>query len=307
MAWERLKTCVEEFLREAAKGNVTVEGDVKEEMREVLSWALKVANKYKKPRVAYLGPEGSYTEEATLTVFPQMIPKPVNSIGEVFDAVERGEAEFGVVPFANRLEGPVNETIDRLFVTPLKIWYDVEIPVRIVLASKDEKFERIFGHPMIFRQATRLLEKLRVETVPVSSTSAAAKLASEGKGACLCSPRAAELYNLKVLVESAEDNPLNATRFFVLSKFERDDGSKTSLLFTVPHTPGSLYKFLEPFARREINLTMVYSRPVKEQPWNYIFYVEFEGRLEKELERELRSRSSFLKYLGTYPSLSVER
>ncbi len=307
MSWQRLKTALEEFLKEAAEGKAIVEGEVSEEMIDVIKWAMKIVNKYKRPRVAYLGPEGSYTEEAAFTVFPEMIPIPVRSIKDVFDLVERGETEFGVVPFANRLEGPVNETIDRLFLSPLKIWYDVEIPVRIVLASKDDEVRRVFGHPMIFKQATRVLEELNVEVIPVSSTSAAAKLASEGKGACLCSPRAARIYGLKVIISSAEDNPLNATRFFVLSKLERGEGCKSSVLFTVPHSPGALFNFLEPFARRNINLTMVYSRPVKEQPWNYIFYVEFEGRGEEDLLADLKERSNFLKFLGTYPSLTIER
>ena len=307
MSWKRLREAAEDFLKEAAEGKAVVEGEVSEELKEILEWALKVINKYKRPKVAYLGPEGSYTEEAAFTVFPKMIPKPVSSIKEVFEAVEDGEAEFGVVPFANRLEGPVNETIDRLFLSPLKIWYDVEIPVRIVLASKDGKVERVFGHPMVFKQATKVLEKLNVEAIPVSSTSAAAKLASEGKGACLCSPRAAKIYGLKVIIESAEDNPLNSTRFFVLSKLERREGNRSSMLFTVPHTPGALFKFLEPFAKRNINLTMVYSRPVREQPWNYIFYIEFEGRAEEDLIEDLKGRSSFLKLLGTYPSITVER
>ncbi len=306
---------VEEFLRLAEKllrekPSRIPSGSWPEELKPVILWLRSLASKG--TSVAYLGPPGSYTHEAASILFPKEKLVSKGTIAEVFEAVEKGEAEYGVVPIANRLEGPVNETIDLLFQSNVKVYHDIEIPVRIMLASGTvnslKEIKRIYGHPMIFKQATKLLKELNVETVPTKSTSEAAIIASREEGAAaLCSPKAVELYGLKVLKANVEDKPHNATRFFVISKLDNPEGSMTSILVTVPHKPGGLYNFLEVFAKNSVNLTMIYSRPMKDVPWRYIFYIEMEGsrkKLEKVLE-EAKSRSAIMKVLGSYDRLDL--
>jgi len=306
---------VKEFLRLAEKllrerPSKLPSGTWPEELKPVIEWLRSLAPQ--KVKVAYLGPPGSYTHEAASVLFPKEELVPKSSIGEVFEAVEKGEAEFGVVPIANRLEGPVNETIDLLTQTPLKVYHDVEIPIRIMLASgtaeKLEDVKKVYGHPMIFKQATKLLKELNVELVPTSSTSEAAKIASREPGAAaLCSPKAVELYNLKVIKANVEDKAHNATRFFVIHKHDNPEGERTAVLASVPHKPGGLYEFLKPFAEKGVNLTMIYSRPLKEHPWRYVFYIEMEGsrtELEEVLE-EASKISTFFKVLGSYDRLDL--
>jgi prephenate dehydratase len=305
---EELLRLAEELLRE--RPSKIPSGTWPEELKPVIEWLRSLAPQ--KVKVAYLGPPGSYTHEAASVLFPKEELVPKGSIPEVFEAVEKGEAEFGVVPIANRLEGPVNETIDLLTQTSLKVYHDVEIPVRIMLASgtvKDlSEVKKVYGHPMIFKQATKLLKELSVQTVPTSSTSEAARIASREPGAAaLCSPKAVELYGLKVLRANVEDKAHNATRFFVLHKHDDPRGERTAILASVPHKPGGLYEFLTPFARKGVNLTMIYSRPLKEHPWRYVFYIEMEGsRTElKDVLEEASKNATFLKVLGSYNRLDL--
>ncbi|UXD21903.1 chorismate mutase [Ignicoccus pacificus DSM 13166] len=309
---ERLLKLAIEISRNPPEEGIT--GSVPRELEPLVKWLNSLA--HRKRKVAYLGPPGSYTHEASTYLFPEerntLVPK--RTISEVFDSVAKGESDFGVVPIANKLEGPVNETIDNLLFHEVHVVKSIEIPIRIVLGSgtvnRIEEIKKVYGHPMIFGQATKLLSRLRVPTIATTSTSEAAKIASEEDGAAaLCSPMAARLYNLKVLLDSVEDYPSNSTRFFVIGKELLKDGSYTALLTSVPHKPGGLYHFLEPFASKNVNLTMIYSRPMKGYPWNFVFYIEMEGSIEelREVLEEAKRRSMFLKVLGSYNMLEVRR
>jgi len=282
------------------------------DLEPVIKWLFSIVNK--KVEVAYLGPPGSYTHQAALILFGRSELVEKKTISEVFESVVRGESAFGVVPIANKLEGPVNETIDNLFFHETGIVKAIEIPIRIVLGSgtvdRIDKIKRIYGHPMIFGQARRLLEQLKVPTVPTTSTSEAARIASEEEGAAaLCSPLAAEMYSLKVLKDSVEDYPNNSTKFLVIARGSNLDGKYTAIIVSVPHRPGGLYEFLEPFAKNRVNLTMIYSRPMKGLPWSYIFYIEMEGSLEDlgEVIEKARGKSTIFKTLGSYDLLEVQR
>ncbi len=282
------------------------------DIEPLLRWLHSLSNKGKK--VAYLGPPGSYTHQAAVTTFSGSELIPTKSISEVFEKVVKGETSFGIVPIANKLEGPVNETIDNLFFHEVGILRAIEIPIRIVLGSgtvnRIEEIRKIYGHPMIFGQARKLLERLKVPTVPASSTSEAAKLASEEEGAAaLCSPLAAEMYSLNILKEGVEDYPGNSTKFLIISKKISDIGSYSAVIVSVPHKPGGLYEFLEPFAKNRVNLTMIYSRPMKGMPWNYIFYIEMEGSLKslRDVIEEAKMRSTLFKALGSYELLEISR
>ncbi|WP_168050256.1 prephenate dehydratase [Ignicoccus islandicus] len=308
---ENLLELLLSLLREPPE-DVEIKGSYPEDLTPILSWLKRTFGVPTK--VAYLGPEGSYTHEAAVTAFPGAQLLPSKTISEVFEKVSKNEAKYGIVPIANRLEGPVNETIDNLFFHNLYIKSALEIPIKIVLASNEETdlntIQKIYGHPMIFGQARKILDKLKVPTIPTRSTSEAALLAKSEKGAAaLCSPLAASIYNLKILQDSVEDNPNNSTKFFVLSKYYREEGDYTVLLASVKHQPGGLYEFLKPFAESGVNLTMIYSRPMKDIPWHYVFYIELEGSIKdlKSVIEEARKSSVFIKLLGSYDLLEITR
>lgn len=267
-------------------------------------------------RVAYLGPRGSFTEEAARKFFHEAdmeyVPKP--SIPEVFRGVVAREADMGVVPVENSLEGSVNLTLDLLFDTPLKVYGEVELRVEHCLlanpGSRVEDIRVVFSHPQAFAQCRRFIETMlpHAEVVEVQSTSKAAELVKGLRGAAaIASEFTANVYGLEILAKSIQDYHDNYTRFFVLS-FEDHPPTgmdKTSLIFSVPDKPGALYKALEPFATRGINLTKIESRPTRGKPWEYVFYMDMEGhRFDdkvKEAIEELKTSASFVKVLGSYP------
>lgn len=273
-------------------------------------------------KVAFLGPRGSFSEEAILKVFRleevELYPKP--GIDEVFQAVESNEADYGVVPVENSIEGGVHETLDLLAKTTLRVQCEVQVKVSLHLVARGgtklDDIKLIVSHPYALAQSKRFLRKLRgVKIEPCSSTAEAAKRASMSRGvAALASRLAASVYGLKVLVENVQDYNQNITRFFVLGRASmplevvRTTASdyKTTLIMLLPHRPGALYKALEPFARREINLTRIESRPVQSKPWEYLFHLDFEGSIEadencKKAVEELKERALTVTVLGSYP------
>lgn len=234
------------------------------------------------------------------------------TISEVFDLVEANDG-IGVVPIENSIEGPINETLDNLFLRDnIYVTREIEIPIRIVLCANKEvkgynKIERLYAQPYAYSESKERINdiiKNIKELIPVESTSKAAVLASKDpQGAALCSEFAAKLYGLKVLIRDVQSGP-NFTRFFIIAKRLKLRGSKTLLFITVPHRPGGLYKALEKFYKHNINLTMIYSRPIKTIPWRYYFHIEFEGSLSlkkvnKAIE-ELKEYVEVLKIKGSY-------
>lgn len=230
-------------------------------------------------------------------LFSNLIKKKVKivskqTISEVFDEVLKNG--IGVVPIENSREGPVNETLDNLFKKQVYVKYEIEKKIDIVLASNKkiknvEEIRRIYSNYYAIQESRNVLNDLNKEIIQVESTSKAALLASKDlKGAALCSKFAANLYNLIILKNNIQDG-LNITRFVVISSKISKRGKKTMLFFIVEHKPGSLYKALKEFYKRKINLTMIYSRPLKEIAWNYYFYVEIEGSLkEKRVKKALK-------------------
>mgnify|MGYP001770694459 FL=1 len=234
------------------------------------------------------------------------------TITEVFERVNE-HGGLGVVPIENSIEGPVNETLDNLFSRDnIYVIREIEIPVRIVLCvnknvKNGDEIERLYAQPYAYSEAREKINglvKSIKELVPVESTSKAAVLASKDpRGAALCSEHAAKLYGLKIIAKDVQSGP-NFTRFFIISKEPRQRGSKTLIFLTVPHRPGGLYHALEKFYRHNINLTMIYSRPIKTIPWRYYFHIEFEGSLilkkvRKALD-DLKEYVEILKIKGSY-------
>ncbi len=267
-------------------------------------------------KVAYLGPEGSFTHQAAESRFGAMseyITLP--TIQSVFEAVDTSRARFGVIPIENNQEGIVYETVDLLNQCNVNIAAELKIPVHFALATvadhlKDIK--RIYSKDIAFRQCRGFLNKYfeqsNIEEIQVESTSKAAKLAFEDpESAAICSEIAAKLFGLPVLFKNIEDNSNNQTRFFILSKeFENlpSGNDKTTIIARLPNTdsPGVLADFLLDFKNHGINLTKIESRPFKgSQEFNFWFFIEFLGYYKDETFQKVISRhKNDIKILGSY-------
>lgn len=265
-------------------------------------------------RVAFLGPEATFSHMAVLQYFGSSCEwSPQGSIIDVFHEVERDKAQFGVVPVENSTEGAVNVTLDCLIVSQLKICGEIFVQVSHVLMSQQEdlrKIEKVISHPQPLSQCREWLTRNLPGRILVeaSSTAAAARMVQEDMGsAAIGSELLARDCHLRVLAKDIQDSPLNLTRFFVLGKepASRSSRDKTSILFVAAHRPGSLYRSLRPFADQEINLTRIESRPTKATPWEYVFFLDFQGHIQdeevKKTLEELESKVEFLKILGSYP------
>jgi chorismate mutase/prephenate dehydratase len=267
--------------------------------------------------VAYLGPPATHTHLACFEYFGSSIQtQPKESIQEVFDAVERRRANYGIVPIENSTEGSVNQTLDMLIESESMICGEVMIQVSHHLLSQSGKpgdIRKIASHPSALEQCRKWLRKSfpHVEVTETVSTAKAAQMAAEnGKVAAIGSSLAGHLYGLRVVESQIEDYLNNYTRFLVigLQPSPRTGKDKTSILFSISHAPGSLYQALKPFSEKGINLTKIESRPIKGKPWEYIFFVDMEGHSTDapigEVMSDLGRSALFLKLLGSYPQRS---
>ncbi len=266
-------------------------------------------------RVDYLGPRGSFTEEAALLCFPRRRSEfyDKTTIRDVFQTVNDWD-DFGVVPIENSIEGPVNQTLDLLWQYNLNIVGEAELAINHSLLAKPgtrmTRIRRVYSHPNALGQCSIFLRTNLPDAAhqEVESTSRAALLASKRPGtAAIAGQQAARVYGLIVLARRIQDHRNNYTRFIVISRKEpsKSGPAKTSLVFVTKHRPGALWRALEPFARERINLTKIESRPVKSRPWEYSFYVDFEGHIRDQVPSRalklLLQRTTFLKILGSYP------
>ncbi len=280
--------------------------------REIMSASLCLEGPQK---VAYLGPRATFTHLACIQKFGESAQYiPVNSITEVFDEVERGHANFGVVPIENSTEGVVNHTLDMFIDSNLKIYGEVLQEVSHHLLSKASRIEdviKVYSHPHAIAQCRHWLETNlpRVSMLEVPSTARAAELCvDDPSAAAIASELAGQLYGLKVLRSRIEDNVNNYTRFLILSQKASDPTGKdkTCVMLSVKDRVGALYDLLRPFASHGLNMTKIESRPSRRKAWEYLFFVDIEGhiqedRLSKALE-EVKGRCLFMKVLGSFPS-----
>jgi len=267
--------------------------------------------------VVYLGPAATHTHLACLERFGSSVRAlPKERIEEVFEEVDKEKASFGIVPIENSTEGVVNRTLDMLIDSDVKICGEVLIPISHDLLSRDGKREeiaKIYSHPQALAQCRQWLRKKfpDAELIETVSTARAAQMAAENaKTAAIASSLAGRLYSLRTVETRIEDYQPNYTRFLVLGRqiSERTGKDKTSLLFSIAHSPGALYQVLKPFSEKAINLTKIESRPIKDKPWEYVFFLDFEGHgadahVEEAL-MELKKKVLFLKFLGSYPRCS---
>jgi len=280
--------------------------------REIISASLALEEPLK---VAYLGPRATFTHMACMQQFGHSAMYiPVNSIKEVFDEVERGRADYGVVPIENSTEGVVNHTLDMFVDSPLKIAGEILQEVSLHLLSRTGRLDdikKIYSHPHAIAQCKTWLDNnlAGIPLLETYSTAKAAELCMEDPSiGAIASEAAAKIYGLNVVTRRIEDNINNFTRFLVIAQKSppctgRD---KTSVMFSIKDRVGGLHDMLRPFSVHAINLTKIESRPSKKKAWEYIFYVDLEGHQEDAKVRtaleELRPQCLFLKVLGSYPA-----
>lgn len=273
--------------------------------------------------IAFLGPLGTYSEEAALKQFGQGRTAVVcGSIDEVFRTVEAGQADYGVVPVENSTEGAVGLTLDLLLNSPLKIISEVTLPVHHCLLSAQDDLSQIshvFSHAQSLSQCHEWLNKNlpKAEREAVTSNARAAQMiheliATQGTfAAAIASKRAAELFDLNVLAENIEDDPKNTTRFLVLGAHDvaPSGKDKTSLVMSAQNKPGAVVGLLEPLARHGVSMNKLESRPSKQNLWDYVFYVDIEGhQADANVQaalKELAERATLLKVLGSYPTAII--
>ena len=271
------------------------------------------------PNVSFQGERGSFSEDAVLQFFGQAQPVPLPNFAAVFTSVANHEMDCGVVPVENSQAGSINDTYDLLLSHDLYIIGEVFLRVKhCLLALPGESIDsikKIYSHPQALAQCQEFLSTLNADLIPTYDTAGSAKMIKEEKlhkSAAIASKRVSEIYSMVVLAEGIETNPKNYTRFFVISNENAPstDNSKTSLVFRTKNIPGALYESMGAFATRGINLTKLESRPAKDTPWEYIFYVDFEGHVDnancKEALKELNTKCAFMKVLGSYPQ-TLER
>jgi chorismate mutase / prephenate dehydratase len=304
-----------EVLRNALERN---QGPLRNEeilrlFREIMSACLAQQEPLK---VGFLGPEGTFTQAAVLKHFGHSVRAlALPTIEEVFHEVEAGVADFGVVPIENSTEGTVNNTLDMFLSSPLRICGEIELRINQHLMGRMdslERIERICSHQQSLAQCRAWLEEHlpNVERVPVASNAEGARRARDEQGtAAIAGQAAAEVYGLAVLVADIEDRPDNSTRFLVVGRkhFKASGKDKTTLIVSASDTDasGALYRLLEPFAKNDINLTRIESRPSRRRKWDYVFFMDVEGHADdKKLARALallKKRASLFRVLGSYP------
>ena len=267
-------------------------------------------------KVAFQGVRGAYSETAVEQMVREKLEfVPLRSFDDVFNAVENGEVDRGVLPIENSLTGSIHRNIDLLL--KYDLWIVGEIKVRIrhsLIANKNIEFKdikKIYSHPQGLQQCEKFLSRYsHIEKIPAYDTAGSVKMIKEEKmmdSAAIASKQAALYYDMIILEEGIEDVEENYTRFVMLSKSKdiSKDANKTSIVFSTKNEPGVLFKSLSVFALRDINLLKIESRPVHGKPWEYYFYMDIEENINNERGKNainhLKEIATYLKILGCYP------
>jgi chorismate mutase/prephenate dehydratase len=262
--------------------------------------------------IAYLGPEGTYSQAAVEKHFGSSVETVAQqTIDDVFRVVEAGSVQYGVVPIENSTEGAVNQSLDNFIRgTSLKICGEIELAIHHCFLSNSSEVKRIYAHKQSLAQCRNWLAKnfASIECIAVNSNAEAARLAANEDGAAaIAGKSAADIYQLQVVASCIEDISNNTTRFVVLGQQEVPvtGNDKTSLLVSTDNKPGALYSLLQSFADHNVSMTRIESRPSRQGLWEYMFFIDIEGHIEDELVikslRHLKEHSSFMMVLGSYP------
>ncbi len=284
-------------------------------IREVMSACLALEQPLK---IAYLGPEGTFTQSAALKHFGHSVSTvPMSSIPDVFSSVKSGHADYGLVPVENSTEGVISHTLDMFIDSDLKVCGEVEIRVHHHLANRSQDSSRIrhiYSHQQSFAQCRRWLDQNfpGIERIPVSSNAEAARLASvEDDAAAICGLPAVEIFDLKICHENIEDLSDNTTRFVIIGNQDVDPSGndKTSLLISTRNVPGALLGLLQPLADNGISMNKIESRPAQGHKWAYVFFIDIDGH-QRDADvatalNQLKQQASLFKILGSYPKASL--
>jgi chorismate mutase/prephenate dehydratase len=279
--------------------------------REILSASLSLEEPL---NVACLGPLATYTHLAALRHFGSSASfLPVESIKAVFDTVDSGKTEFGVVPIENSNEGVISSTLDLFMDYDLKVSAEVMLEISHNLLSKSgdkSKIKKVYSNPQATAQCRRWIETnlIGIPILESTSTAKAAEIASQDdEAAAIASEVAAKVYDLHFVEKNIGDSKHNYTRFLVISKEypSKTGEDKTSIMFSIKDRPGALHDILVPFKKAKINLTKIESRPSKRKAWEYIFFVDMEGHVDDKRVRKaidsIRDSCLYVKILGSYP------
>ncbi len=287
---------------------------VKQLIREVMSACLALE---KPMKIAYLGPSGSFTQSAAIKQFGKFAKTiPVSMISEIFKEVSSGKAHYGVVPIENSTEGGISSTLDAFMHYDLNICGEVSLRIHHNLAvgqqtaDNKEAIVKIYSHAQSLAQCKLWLAEHypNAEQIPVASNSLAAQIVAKERGAAaITTMDAISIYGLTLISEKIEDSNNNTTRFIIIGKQEVGPSGKdkTSLVLSTKNEPGALYHLLEPLSRRHISMSKIESRPMKDELWKYLFFIDVDGHKDdpdlKEALLELKENADYFRILGSYP------
>ena len=270
-------------------------------------------------KIAFQGEKGAYSEEAVTQFFGNRVTAvPYRSLLEVFSSVEKSKIKYGVVPVENSSEGSVNETYDLLLNSRIMVCGEINLRVKhCLIANTNTKLKNIttvYSHPQALAQCRNFLRKMNVDNIPAYDTAGSVKLIKEknlDNSAAIASLAASKIYNMNLIAKDIEDNIMNYTRFFILSKCDSPPSGddKTSIIFSVKHIPGALYRALGALESKHMSMTKIESRPTRQKPWEYNFYMDFKGHRRDKISIEaiqgMERESIFVKVLGSYPKAKV--
>ncbi len=302
-------------IKKLNQGGLLADETVMRFFREIMSACLAL----EKPlEVAFLGPDGTFTQQAAFKHFGHAVKTlPVANINDVFNSVESGSCQFGVVPVENSTEGVITHTLDRFLLSALQICGEVEIRVHQNLMGKCETLAHItevFSHQQSLAQCKYWLDAHlpHAKRTAVSSNAQAARMAAEDSTkAAIAGSVAAEVYGLPILEKHIEDEPNNTTRFIIIGQQQpvSTGMDKTSLVVSTGNQAGALHKILAPFAQYEISMTHIESRPSRQGLWDYVFFIDIDGHREDEKVKAalnvLKNNVLMLKILGSYPKAVI--
>ena len=268
-------------------------------------------------RVSFQGERGAYSEAAARSFFNKKIEAvPFTTFTNVLESTTKDETQYSILPVENSLEGSVGESYDLLYSTGLNAIGEIyhRIEHCLIGNGKLEEIDTVYSHPQALGQCRKFIEKHHMKTIPAYDTAGSIKNVKELKKenfAGIASKEAADIYEMPIISDRIADNPNNYTRFLILSKnsSKQTGDDKTSIIFSIDHKPGSLYKIIENFHKNDVNLTKIESRPTKVNTWEYNFYADFDGHKKdpkiSEMLEKIKQETIFMKVLGSYPSAKL--
>ena len=266
--------------------------------------------------VSFQGERGAYSEAAAKSFFDNIETIPFATFAEILESTSKGNSEYSILPVENSLEGSVGESYDLLYSTSLNVIGEIYHRVEhcLIGIGKLEDVDTVYSHPQALGQCRKFIEKHNMRTIPAYDTAGSVKIIKElnkKNCACIASKTSSSIYNMPIISENIANNSNNYTRFLILSKKEstQTENDKTSIIFSIKHEPGSLFRIIENFHKNNVNLTKIESRPTKSNTWEYNFYVDFEGNAKNskilEMLEKIKQESLFMKVLGSYPSAKL--